>query len=131
MARSLVLTVTDTFLDAIRAPHMLATLATVTPPSGDAVDVLVNDGSVVIDRTADQRRSLDLTVADPSLYPEATTDVLNVYGSEITVSRGVEYAVTRPAVRSGTGCVSSADPTAETWRWDSQTAQAFVEAGGA
>ncbi len=82
----------DTFFAAIRAPHMLATLAIVTPPTGDPVVVDVNDGTVTIDRTADQRRRLDLTLADPSLYPESPLDVVNVYGSEVTVWRGVEYA---------------------------------------
>ncbi len=86
------ISVTDQFLAAIRAPHMLATLAIVTPPSGDPVVVDVNDGTVTIDRTADQRRRLDLTLADPSLYPESPADVVNVYGSEVTVWRGVEYA---------------------------------------
>src|SRR5207237_1016482 len=84
--RRVILTVTDTFLDAIRAPHNLKTSATVTTPSGGTLDVLVNDGTVMIDRTADQRRSLDLTIADPMLYPEATSDPLNVYGHEITTT---------------------------------------------
>lgn len=87
-----VLTVTDAFLEAIRAPHMLATQVIVRPPAGDAAVLLVNDGTVTIDRTADQRRSLDLVVADPLLYPTTPGDVLAPYGSEATVSRGVEYA---------------------------------------
>ncbi len=86
------ITMTDTFFEAIRGPHMLATLAIVTPPTGDPVIVDVNDGTVTIDRTADQRRRLDLTVADPSLYPEAPGDALNVYGSEVAIWRGVEYS---------------------------------------
>lgn len=86
------LTVTDAFLEAIRAPHMLATSALVTPPIGDPLELLVNDGSVTIDRTADQRRSLELTVVTSALYPTSPADALNVYGSEVTVSRGIEYA---------------------------------------
>ncbi len=82
----------DTFFEAIRGPHMLATLAIITPPTGDPVVVDVNDGAVTIDRTADQRRRLDLTLADPALYPESPLDVVNVYGSEVTVWRGVSYA---------------------------------------
>ncbi len=82
----------DTFFEAIRGPHMLATLAIITPPTGDPVVIDVNDGAVTIDRTAEQRRRLDLTLADPALYPESPLDVVNVYGSEVTVWRGVSYA---------------------------------------
>ncbi len=56
MAGRVVQALSDTFFEAIRGPHMLATLAIVTPPTGDPVVVDVNDGAVTIDRTADQRR---------------------------------------------------------------------------
>lgn len=96
------LTASADFLAAIRAPHILAVEAIAYPPGGQPVALPIEDGAVTIDRTAEHRRHLDLTVAPkfPSdhplagldVYPNETTDPVNVYGTEIVVKRGVRFA---------------------------------------
>jgi hypothetical protein len=87
-----VISVSQQFLDTIRSSHKIALEATVYPPGGTPFDIPIEDGTVTVDRTAQVRRSLSLVCGDPSLYPRSTIDLLNVYGTEIIVKRGIEYA---------------------------------------
>lgn len=91
------------FLAAVRSPHGLALSATAYPPSGAPItDLPIMSGSVTIDRTADNRRGLDLTLAPlfpfghplqgEAVYPMHPGDPINVYGTEIVVQRGVRFA---------------------------------------
>lgn len=86
------LTVSSQFLAALRGPQVIATEAIAYPPTGDPVTLPIEDGTMTSDRTADNRRQLDLTVSDPSLYPLLPTDPLAPYGTEIIVKRGLTFA---------------------------------------
>ena len=91
------LAVSDQFLAALRYGHAVTTIATLYPPSGAPVVLPVEDGTVTIDRTADHRRALDLTVAPlyddgTEVYPSSTADPLNVYGGEIVIEHGIRFA---------------------------------------
>jgi hypothetical protein len=97
-----VIAVSTGLLEAIRYPHLLAVEAVAYPPVGDPVALPLSDGSVTIDRTADHRRRLDLTLAPnypvdhplagQEVYPDDPGDPLSVYGAEIIVKRGVRFA---------------------------------------
>lgn len=84
--------VSDQFLAALRTSHGLTTEVTAYPPSGDPVVLEIEDGTVTIDRTADQRRRLDLTLSNALVYPDEPSDPVNVYGTELVVKRGVRLA---------------------------------------
>jgi hypothetical protein len=86
------LTVSSQFLSALRGPQVIATEAIAYPPTGNPIVLPIEDGAVTSDRTADNRRQLDLTVSDPTLYPLAPTDPLSVYGTEVIVKRGLTFA---------------------------------------
>lgn len=94
---------TDSFLEALRGSHTLASRCTLVAPgqTGTApigipvpgVDPLgrlpVISGDVTTDMTADVQSTLDLTTAYP--WPKNPTDPGTPYGQEIYVERGVEY----------------------------------------
>ena len=84
--------VSPEFLAAIRGGQNLATEATVYPPAGSPITLDVEDGTVIIDRTAAHRRHLDLTLSNPLVYPESPSDPIAPYGSEIIVKRGLSFA---------------------------------------
>jgi hypothetical protein len=86
------ITTTTEFQDALRSSHGFAGEAIAYPPNGDPVVLPIEDGTVTIDRTADNRRSLSLAVSDPSLYPTKPTDAIAPYGTEVVVKRGIRYA---------------------------------------
>ncbi|MFF7408697.1 DUF5047 domain-containing protein [Streptomyces lydicus] len=56
-----------------------------------AEDIAFTDGSVKVDRGSDVRRSLSLSIADPSEFPVDPTDNFAVYGQRIYVERGITY----------------------------------------
>ncbi|MGW6754533.1 DUF5047 domain-containing protein [Streptomyces sp. NPDC055006] len=56
-----------------------------------AEDIAFVDGSVKVDRGSETRRSLSLTIADPSEFPVDPTDKYAVYGQQIYVESGVTY----------------------------------------
>lgn len=56
-----------------------------------ATDIAFESGSVKVDRGSDVRRSLSLTVADPSQFPVNPTDSYAVYGQRLYVERGLTY----------------------------------------
>jgi hypothetical protein len=49
------------------------------------------DGSIRVDRGSETRRSLSLTIADPSRYPIDPTDEFAVYGQQLYVECGLTY----------------------------------------
>lgn len=56
-----------------------------------AEDIAFADGTVRVDRGSETRRSLSLTIADPSRYPVDPTDQLAVYGQQLYVECGLTY----------------------------------------
>lgn len=84
--------VTSKFLAALTASHrMVATVDAYYGGSLVAADIPIRDGSVTVDRGSKTRRTLSLTVADPSLLPWSPTDTLATYGQELVVKRGIRY----------------------------------------
>lgn len=94
-------TVSDELLAAIRSSQVLAVEATASSPTGEVVDLPVKGGAVTIDRAADHRRRLDLTLAakypaghtreGQDVYPATPASPVNVFGSEVMVWRGVRH----------------------------------------
>lgn len=85
------ITTTPEFQAALRSSHGFTGKAIAYPPNGDPVTLPTSDGTVTIDRTADNRRSLALSVSDPSLYPTRPTDPIAPYGTEVIVWLGIRY----------------------------------------
>lgn len=56
-----------------------------------AEDIGFVDGTVKVDRGSDTRRSLSLTIDDPSQFPVGATDRFGVYGQRIYAECGVTY----------------------------------------
>lgn len=56
-----------------------------------AEDIDFEDGAVKVDRGSDVRRSLSLSIADPSKFPVSATDPYAVYGQRIYVEGGLTY----------------------------------------
>ena len=84
--------VSDQFLAALTAPHVLA--RQVDAFSGTTLlrgRLPITDGSVTADRGNKVRRSLSLTVSDIALMPRAAGDPLAVYGNTLHVHRGIQY----------------------------------------
>lgn len=87
------LTVSPRWAPALATDHGM--VARVRLLYGDTVvadDVPFTDGSVSVDRGSETRRSLSLTVPDPADFPFAETDAFSVYGHEVYVERGIQYA---------------------------------------
>ncbi|WP_328967956.1 DUF5047 domain-containing protein [Streptomyces sp. NBC_00239] len=57
-----------------------------------AAGIPVADGSVTVDRGSKTRRTLSLTVADPSYLPWDASDMLASYGQYLVVRRGIRYS---------------------------------------
>lgn len=89
------LPVSAAFLDSVHGSHRIVSRARIITPGATGAnpagtDLLIIDGSVTLDATADVRGTLDLTVADP--WPAGnTTGHLVPYGTELAVSRGVVF----------------------------------------
>lgn len=56
-----------------------------------AEDIAFQDGTVRVDRGSETRRSLSLSIADPSRYPINPTDHFAVYGQQLFVECGITY----------------------------------------
>lgn len=89
------LPVSAAFLAAIRSSHeAISRVRVITPGATGAdpagTDLVVVEGSVTLDGTADVRGTLDLTVS--AAWPtSASTADLVPYGTELAVSRGVVF----------------------------------------
>ncbi|GAA0641279.1 hypothetical protein GCM10009548_01830 [Streptomyces malaysiensis subsp. malaysiensis] len=85
--------VSSRFLATLATSHRMVT--TVDAYYNGALvrsNIPVTDGSVTVDRGSKVRRNLSLTVADLSLIPWDVTDPLAVYGQQLVVSRGIQFA---------------------------------------
>ncbi len=84
--------VTTTFLNVVRAGGFTrTTTASVYFGGNHVVDLPITAGAVDIDRTADVRRTCQLTVGDPSFVPTFVNSPLAPYGAEVVVSSGIAY----------------------------------------
>jgi hypothetical protein len=85
--------VSGQFLDALRRSHV--TVLRVDAYRGStllASDLPISGGSVTVDGGAQVRRTLSLTVADPSLDPKVDPlAVLAPFGSDLVVKRGIRF----------------------------------------
>lgn len=85
--------ISDNFRKALTTSHQIITRVD-AHYGGQLVasDIPVADGSVSVDRGSKARRSLSLTVADPSYLPWDASDPLAVYGQTLVVSRGIRFS---------------------------------------
>lgn len=85
-------TVTAAWDTAIRNSHQMRTEADVLY-NGTAVLTGLNivDGGITYDRAASVLARCNLTLAEPTLLPGTTGDLLSPYGYEIAIRRGVVY----------------------------------------
>lgn len=85
-------TVTPLFLQTLTTSHtMTSKVDAFYSGSLTLADLPFSDGSVTVDRGSKTRRSISLTIPDPSYLPWAATDPLAVYGQQLVASRGVRY----------------------------------------
>lgn len=92
-------TVSQKFLETIRRSHTPVFYVDVyrggvrqTPSQYQALGMpLDKGGQVVVDCGSQVRRSCTLTIADPSLDPTTAQSLLAPYGTELVISRGVQY----------------------------------------
>jgi hypothetical protein len=84
--------VSSKWLPALTTDHGLSVKVNVLYNGGIvAEDISFTDGSVKVDRGSDIRRSLSLTIPDPSDFPVNATDKYAVYGQQIYVEAGIAY----------------------------------------
>ncbi|WP_432157766.1 MULTISPECIES: DUF5047 domain-containing protein [unclassified Streptomyces] len=57
-----------------------------------AASLPIVSGTVTVDRGSKTRRTLSLTVADPTYIPWDATDPLAAYGQQLVVSRGIRFS---------------------------------------
>ncbi|KUF18863.1 DUF5047 domain-containing protein [Streptomyces silvensis] len=95
--------ISDAFRQALTTSHRIVTR--VDAYYGGqlvAADLPISDGSVTVDRGSKTRRSLSLTVADVKYLPWNPADPLAVYGQELRVQRGIQFASGPEMVPLGT-----------------------------
>lgn len=84
--------VTQTFLDTVRSGGFVrATTVDVYFQGVYQTTLPIADGTVSINRTADIRRSVTLTVADESFVPNFVNSPLAPYGAELVIKSGIVY----------------------------------------
>lgn len=81
------LTVTPRFLQALQKPHRLTTVLTYTIPSGTAVTLSVQSGSVSLDASQFTRRQASVTVFGTQTDYEAVTTP----GTTFHITHGIDY----------------------------------------
>lgn len=84
--------VTPEFLPALATDHgMMSRVDVIYDGATVAEDIPFVGGSVSVDGTSDTRRSLTLTIPDPSVFPDSETDPYAVYGQQLYAQRGIQY----------------------------------------
>lgn len=85
--------ISDAFKAALTTSHiMVARVDAFYAGALTLANLPISDGSVTVDRGSKTRRTLSLTIADPSYLPWNATDPLAAYGQQLVVSRGVQFA---------------------------------------
>ena len=84
---------TDEFYERIRASHTVVSYVDMIAPDQEARRLLVLDGEVGCDRTAQVRRSINCRIVDPTgeITPRSTGEVLTPYGTELRAYRGIKW----------------------------------------
>jgi hypothetical protein len=106
--------VSERFLEALRSPHTLRTVVTVTPPGGVATPVEVVSGSITVDAASRVRRSGSLTLyGDQAMFelvstPGAVVQVLHglAFGSSVELVPVLTGELSSPAQQVGVGRIS-------------------------
>jgi hypothetical protein len=86
--------VSEQFLAALRTSHQVEIRVdayTAGATTRLASDLPVAGGSVSAEASSQVRRTLDLTIADPTLMPTSEGDALSPYGTELYVLRGLRF----------------------------------------
>jgi hypothetical protein len=85
---------TDRFLQEIRGSHTVYSYVDVISPNQETKRLIVVDGSINVDKTAQFRRGGTVNCIDPEriFVPDETTGLLTPYGTEVRPYRGVKYA---------------------------------------
>lgn len=85
--------VSDRFMAALSSSHQVVSRVDVYR-SGVLLlsDLPISDGSVTVDESSRVRRSCSITVADTSLAPKDSTDLLAPVGTELAVFSGIGFA---------------------------------------
>jgi hypothetical protein len=96
-------TVSERFLEALRAPHTLRTLVTVTPPGGVATTLEVLSGSVSASASSRVRRTGSLVVyGDQAMF-----ELVSTPGAVVRVTHGLAFGSSVELVPVLTGELSS------------------------
>ncbi|MEV0444019.1 DUF5047 domain-containing protein [Streptomyces spectabilis] len=95
--------ISDAFRQALTTSHRIVTRVDAYY-AGQLVkaDLPISDGSVTVDRGSKTRRSLSLTISDVKYLPWNASDPLAVYGQELRVQRGIQFASGPEMVPLGT-----------------------------
>lgn len=82
------------FLHAIQRSHNVMSYVDVISPTGQKARLIVEDGDIGVDRTAEVRRTCTLTCIDPTgeLTPDSVLGLLTPFGTELRPYRGVVYS---------------------------------------
>lgn len=84
---------TDEFYTRIRLSHEVISYVVMVAPDQESQPLLVLEGEVAVDRTAQVRRSLNCRIVDPlgTITPRSTGEVLTPYGTELRAYRGIKW----------------------------------------
>lgn len=84
--------VSTRFLDTLRDSHSFYTYAELWyNGSLTRGNIAVVDGSITVDRTAQIRRQLSVTLGDTTLFPKYVQSPLAPFGAEIRIYQGLQY----------------------------------------
>lgn len=95
--------VSERFLTALRSPHQLRTVATVTPPGGDPTTLNVTRGRITAKANSNIRRRGSLTLEGDS----AVFDLLATPGAVVEIQHGIVFGNSEELVPVFTGELSS------------------------
>src|ERR1700756_727116 len=91
-----VLAPSQRFIDAVTGSHTSYQYIDVRSPTGQTITLHVTEGSVVVDRSAQYKRSSNLTAIDPTgqLVPSDVSGIMTPFGTEVRPYKGVKYSDT-------------------------------------
>ena len=86
-------TMTDEFYERLRLSHEVISYVDVIAPDQEVKRLLILDGDVGCDRTAQVRRSFTCHCVDPTgeITPRASGEILTPYGTELRPYRGIRW----------------------------------------
>jgi hypothetical protein len=86
-------TQTDEFYERIRLSHEVISYVDMIAPDQEIQKLLITEGDVSCDRSAQVRRSMNARLVDPTgrITPRTTGEVLTPYGTELRPYRGIRW----------------------------------------